>query len=76
MVAHLVEESYHRMLAEGTGDLVRRCSGRPRGSSGPTVWPSVADAEPGTIIACRKDSPIVVELPATGSFTWPPTSLR
>ena len=62
VVAHLVEESYHRMLAEGTGDLraaVAEAAARLVGAY---------DAEPGTIIACRKDSPIVVGCGETGSY--------
>ena len=68
MVAHLVEESYHRMLAEGTGDLraaVAEAAARLGGAYGLAV---MADAEPGTIIACRKDSPIVVGCGETGSY--------
>ncbi len=68
MVAHLVEESYHRMLAEGTGDLraaVAEAAARLVGAYGLAV---MADAEPGTIIACRKDSPIVVGCGETGSY--------
>ena len=68
VVAHLVEESYHRMLAEGTGDLraaVAEAAARLVGAYGLAV---MADAEPGTIIACRKDSPIVVGCGETGSY--------
>ena len=68
VVAHLVEESYHRMLAEGTGDLraaVAEAAARRVGAYGLAV---MADAEPGTIIACRKDSPIVVGCGETGSY--------
>ena len=68
VVAHLVEESYHRMLAEGTGDLraaVAEAAAQLVGAYGLAV---MADAEPGTIIACRKDSPIVVGCGETGSY--------
>ena len=68
VVAHLVEESYHRMLAEGAGDLraaVAEAAARLVGAYGLAV---MADAEPGTIIACRKDSPIVVGCGETGSY--------
>ena len=46
VVAHLVEESYHRMLAEGTGDLraaVAEAAARLVGAYGLAV---MADAEP------------------------------
>ena len=66
VVAHLVEESYHRMLAEGTGNLraaVAEAAARLVGAYGLAVMPV-----PGTIIACRKDSPIVVGCGETGSY--------
>ena len=68
VVAHLVEESYHRMRAAGEGDLraaVAEATGRLVGAYGLAV---MADAEPGTIVACRKDSPIVVGRGETGSY--------
>ncbi len=68
VVAHLVEESYHRMRAVGEGDLraaVAEATGRLVGAYGLAV---MADAEPGTIVACRKDSPIVVGRGETGSY--------
>ena len=68
VVAHLVEESYHRMRAAGEGDLraaVAEATGRLVGAYGLAV---MTDAEPGTIVACRKDSPIVVGRGETGSY--------
>ncbi|MEY8461513.1 glutamine--fructose-6-phosphate transaminase (isomerizing) [Eggerthellaceae bacterium 24-137] len=68
VVAHLVEESYHRMCVAGTGDLraaVAEATSRLVGAYGLAV---MADGEPGTIITCRKDSPIVVGRGAQGSY--------
>lgn len=68
VVAHLVEEVYGRMRDAGEGDLlaaVAEATSRLVGAYGLAV---MAEAEPGTIIACRKDSPIVVGRGATGSY--------
>lgn len=76
VVAHLVEESYHRMLAEGTGDLraaVAEAAARLVGAYGLAV---MADAEPGTIIACPQGFPPSWWAAARPAATWPPTSLR
>lgn len=68
VVAHLVEEAYHRLRESGEGDLraaVAEAASRLVGAYGLAV---MADGEPGTIIACRKDSPIVVGRGAEGSY--------
>ena len=68
VVAHLVEEAYHRMLATGEGDLraaVAEATAQLVGAYGLAV---MAQQEPGTIIACRKDSPIVVGRGEHGSY--------
>ena len=68
VVAHLVEEAYHRLRAEGAGDLraaVAEAAAQLVGAYGLAV---MADGEPGTIVTCRKDSPIVVGRGAEGSY--------
>ena len=68
VVAHLVEEAYHRMRTENSGDLraaVAEAVGHLVGAYGLAV---MADGEPGTIITCRKDSPIVVGRGQQGSY--------
>ncbi|WP_296009720.1 glutamine--fructose-6-phosphate transaminase (isomerizing) [uncultured Adlercreutzia sp.] len=68
VAAHLIEEAYHRLQAEGTPDLraaVAEATGRLVGAYGLAV---IAADEPGTIIACRKDSPIVVGRGEHGSY--------
>ncbi len=68
VVAHLVGEVYHRMRAENSGDLraaVAEAVGHLVGAYGLAV---MADGEPGTIITCRKDSPIVVGRGQQGSY--------
>lgn len=68
VVAHLVEEAYHRMLDAGQGDLraaVAEATAQLVGAYGLAV---MAQQEPGTIIACRKDSPIVVGRGQHGSY--------
>lgn len=61
VIAHLVEEAYR-------GDLlsaVRQATGHLIGSYGLAV---VCDEEPGTIVATRKDSPIIVGHASDGSY--------
>lgn len=68
VVAHLVEEAYHRALEAGEADLraaVAEATSQLVGAYGLAV---MAEQEPGTIIACRKDSPIVVGRGEHGSY--------
>ena len=68
VVAHLVEEAYHRALEVGEADLraaVAEATSQLVGAYGLAV---MAEQEPGTIIACRKDSPIVVGRGEHGSY--------
>lgn len=75
VVAHLVEESYHRMLAEGTGDLraaVAEAAARLVGAYGLAV---MADAEPARSSPAARIPPSWWAA-ARPAATWPPTSLR
>ena len=60
-IAHLVEELYEDDLLEA----VRQAAQRLIGAYAVAV---ISDREPGTIIAARKDSPLVVGRGADGSF--------
>ncbi len=68
VVAHLVEEAYQRLREAGAGDLraaVAEAASQLVGAYGLAV---MAEGEPGTIVVCRKDSPIVVGRGETGSY--------
>jgi glucosamine--fructose-6-phosphate aminotransferase (isomerizing) len=68
VVAHLIEESYHALQAQGKADLraaVAEATARLVGAYGLAV---MAEGEPGTIVACRKDSPIVIGRGEGGSY--------
>ncbi len=61
VIAHLIEEAYVDDLLEA----VHSATGRLIGAYALAV---VCDAEPGTIIVTRKDSPLVVGEAATGAY--------
>ncbi len=61
VIAHLVEDAYDGDLLQA----VRRAAERLTGSYGLAV---ICDSEPGTIVATRKDSPIIVGHGAGGSY--------
>ena len=68
VVAHLVEEAYQRLREAGAADLraaVAEAASQLVGAYGLAV---MAEDEPGTIVVCRKDSPIVVGRGETGSY--------